>query len=61
MHTLLALYIKRAKFTKKTNSTSPVPNKNILHAGVTVTRSSAKERCMIVGQMVECTLTCRKL
>jgi len=49
MHTLLTLYIKRAKFTNKNVMPQVlcylhVPNKNILHAGMTETRGYAKER-----------------
>jgi hypothetical protein len=56
MHTLLTLYIKRAKFTNKnvmpqTLCHLHVPNKNILHTGVTETRGYAKERCKTGGEI----------
>jgi hypothetical protein len=56
MHTLLTLYIKRAKLTNKNVRPQAlchlhVPNKNTLHTGVTETRGYAKETYKMVGQI----------
>jgi hypothetical protein len=55
MHTMLTLYTKRAKFTKKCNATSIVPftcaEQKYTTCWCDGTRDYAKERCKIVGQI----------